>query len=130
MTINEIKTELVAYASVIQDPIPTEINECIERLSYLASIQARTGSLIADATKIMRQVKDDKMKSYLLSIQNNFLSSKIQNSIIDGFVIEEMFIVESLNTLNVSVKIQMEICRTIISKEKEEMRFAGVQQSK
>ena len=44
---------------------------------------------------------------------------------LDGLAIEETYYVELLEKMNYACSQQIEVCRTIISKEKEEMRFAG-----
>lgn len=126
MTVDEIRTEVEKYQVELEKPIPVEINYCIERLSYLSGIQSRTGYLLALAKKIVRTVKDDRLSIHLNNIRDNFLSSKIQNALLDGFAIEETYLVEILEKMHVSCSQQMEVCRTIISKEKEEMKFSGI----
>jgi hypothetical protein len=126
MTIDEIKIEVEQYQIEIQKPIPVEINSCIDRLSYLAGIHSRIGYLLVQTKKIVRKIKDDRLSIHLNNIRDNFLSSKIQNALIDGFAIEETYVLELLEKQSNSCTIQMDTCRTIISKEKEEMKFAGI----
>jgi len=126
MTIEEIKIEIEQYQTEIEKPIPVEINSCIDRLSYLAGVHSRIGYLLAQTKRIVRKIKDDRLSIHLINIRDNFLSSKIQNALLDGFAIEETYVLELLEKQNSTCTLQMDTCRTIISKEKEEMRFSGI----
>jgi hypothetical protein len=74
----------------------------------------------------MRIVKESQLNIYLTKTNERYLSSKIQNALLEGIAIEETYHVELLEKMNVACSQQMDVCRTIISKEKEEMRFAGL----
>lgn len=50
----------------------------------------------------------------------------IQNTLLEGDVVEELYLVELLEMLNLTCVQQIEVCRTIISKEKEELRYFGI----
>lgn len=126
MTLEEIKEEVHQYQRELEKPVPLEINHCLERLSYLSGIHSRTGYLLANAKKNLRLVKDNQINVYLAKTNEKYLSSKIQNAILEGFAIEETYFVELLEKMNFACSQQMDVCRTIISKEKEEMRFAGL----
>lgn len=126
MTLEEIKEEVHQYQKELERPVPLEINHCLERLSYLSGIHSRTGYLLANAKKNLRLVKDNQINVYLAKTNEKYLSSKIQNAILEGFAIEETYFVELLEKMNFACSQQMDVCRTIISKEKEEMKFAGL----
>lgn len=126
MTLEEIKEEVHQYQSELEKPVPLEINHCLERLSYLSGVHSRTGYLLANAKKNLRMVKDNQINVYLTKTNEKYLSSKIQNAIFEGFAIEETYFVELLEKMNFACSQQMDVCRTIISKEKEEMKFAGL----
>ena len=126
MTIDEIKKEVQHYQNELEKTIPLEINECIERITYLSGIYCRTSYLLANAKKNLRIVKNEQLNVHLNRTSEKFLSSKIQNTLLEGLAIEETYFVEFLEMMNISCAQQIEICRTIISKEKEEMKFAGI----
>jgi hypothetical protein len=126
MTIEEIREEVHQYQKELETPVPLEINHCLERLSYLSGIHSRTGYLLANAKKNLRLVKDNQINVYLAKTNEKYLSSKIQNAILEGFAIGETYFVELLEKMNFACSQQMDVCRTIISKEKEEMKFAGL----
>ncbi|HPE40295.1 MAG TPA: hypothetical protein PLI77_04305 [Bacteroidales bacterium] len=125
MTIEEIKEEVHQYQKALEQPIPLEINHCLERISFLSGVHCRTGYLLANAKKHLRTVKESQLYSHLLNRSDRYLSSQIQNAMLDGLAIEETYYVELLEKMNYACSQQIEVCRTIISKEKEEMRFAG-----
>ncbi len=126
ITLEEIKKEVHLYQIELEKPIPIEINACIERLSSLSGIHSRTGYLLANGKKNLRTVKNEQLQVHLKRTFEKFLSSKIQNTLLEGFAIEETYIVELLEMMNLTCTQQIDICRTIISKEKEEMKFAGI----
>jgi hypothetical protein len=126
MTLEEIKKEVLHYQNELEKPIPLEINECIERMAYLSGIYSRTSYILANAKKNLRIVKNEQLNVHLNRTSEKFLSSKIQNTLLEGLAIEETYFVELLELMNQSCAQQIEICRTIISKEKEEMKLAGI----
>lgn len=128
MNIDIIKVEIDLYLKELENHIPTEINSCITKLATLSSIYARLGSMIPQLKMYVRQIKADRLMTYTSTVKDNYLSAKMQDALMDGFAIEEVYLLELSQNIYSVCLVQMENCRTIISKEKEEMKLAGLVQ--
>ncbi|MDD6581566.1 MAG: hypothetical protein PUF10_02665 [Bacteroidales bacterium] len=126
LTFNDIVNESEQYRAELESPLPTEINELCDRLALLAGLQARTGYILAEAKKYMREKKASQIAEMLVKIaKEGCLSAKAQNAIVDSFAIEECYLVDLIERQNAACTHQADACRTIISKLKEEMRYAS-----
>ena len=128
MNIDKIQIEAEQYQAELEKHIPIEINSCIEKLTTLSFIHARLGYMISKMKMYVRQIKADRLSTYTCTVKDNYLSAKMQDALMDGFSINEVHLLETLQYQYNSCLIQMENCRTIISKEKEEMKLAGLVQ--
>lgn len=125
----ELQQEADFIQSFIEEQLPTEINACVERLSLLSGYLARSGDMLAEAKKLMRRKKSDEICNMVADIAKKaFLSSKAQNALVDSIAVEEMYLVDKIDRINATCTHQGDWCRSIISKEKEEMKFASYTQ--
>lgn len=100
-------------------------NEIIERGNDLIVYMARTGKMLADAKHhLVKARKNETIVVIDQFILDNKLSAKVQNSLIDGLCAKEQMLVDWLNRLNASCTHQLDWCRTVVSKNKEEMRLS------
>ena len=67
MNIDQFRAEIAKYQKQLAQPIPTEMNLCIEKISQLGAIHYRTGYLLANARRFLRKVKEEKTHSLGLS---------------------------------------------------------------
>jgi len=124
MTIDEIKKECADMQAELETLIPDEINSAIERGKEIAVYHARTGYLLAMAKQIARIKKTSEIGETIVKIaKENYLSAKAQNALVESIANEEMFLVDWLDRINSMCVHQLDFIRTIISKEKEEMRI-------
>ncbi len=124
MNYNDIKKECEMYQAELETVIPTDINATIERGINLAVFHARIGLLLAESKLIARKKKSSDISEMIIKIaKENYLSAKAQNALIDSIAEEELFIVDWLDRLNSACVHQMDLVRTIVSKEKEEMKY-------
>jgi len=124
MNYNDIKKECEMYQAELETVIPTDINATIERGINLAVFHARIGLLLAESKLIARKKKSSDISEMIIKIaKENYLSAKAQNALIDSIAEEELFIVDWLDRLNLACVHQMDLVRTIVSKEKEEMKY-------
>ena len=128
MNTDIIKIESEQYQAELEKHIPIEINSCIEKLTKLSFIHARLGYMISKMKMYVRQIKADRLSTYTSTVKDNYLSAKMQDALMDGFAISEVHLLETLQYQYNTCLVQMENCRTIISKEKEEMKLAGLVQ--
>lgn len=127
MNIQEITNELQAYQNELEKLIETDdINILVERLAKTASYHARVGYLLAEAKMLLRQKKSDEIANMVRVIaKEGHLSGKAQNALVDSIAIVENHAVDWADRLNSMCVHQIDVMRTLISKEKEEMRVQG-----
>lgn len=106
--------------------MPTEINEAIERGKVIAAYHARAGYLLAQAKQLARQKKTSEIGETIIKIaKQQYLSARAQNILCDSIASDEMLLVDWLERIVSMCVHQLDFLRSVISKEKEEMRIAG-----
>ena len=124
MNINDIQEECKDMQAELETIIPSDINDAIERGKNIASYHARIGYLLALSKKLARAKKTSEIGETIIKIaKENHLSAKAQNALVDSIASDEMFLVDWLDRLNSMAVHQLDFLRSIISKEKEEMRI-------
>lgn len=119
-TIEEIVKELKIIQSEIEIELSEDIQQAIDRGNYCSAQIARTGKLLADA-KIHR---DRKLNSSIIGQMKKIsqLPATTANKFADSLCEDENYIVNWCERLNRACTHQLDWCRTLISKAKEEMR--------
>jgi hypothetical protein len=127
MSSAEIKTECAAMQSELECLTPDDVNAVVERAKRLAVYHARSGYLLAEAKMLYRTKKASGIADTIVKIaKEGYLSAKAQNALVDNLAQEEAYLVDWIDRINSDCVHQPDLMRTIISKEKEEMRMAGV----
>lgn len=125
----EIKRECGLMQAELECVIPSDINAVIDHAKRIAVFHARAGQLLADAKKLLRSKKSSEIADTVVKIaKEGYLSAKAQNALVDSIAQDEAYLVDHLDRLNSMCVHQIDLCRTIISKEKEEMKFANCNQ--
>jgi len=119
-SIEEIVKELKIIQSEIEIELSEDIQQAIDRGNYCSAQIARTGKLLADA-KIHR---DRKLNSSIIGQMKKIsqLPATTANKFADSLCEDENYIVNWCERLNRACTHQLDWCRTLISKAKEEMR--------
>lgn len=126
MTLEEIKNECMELQAILETIIPSDINGVVEHAKMLAVYLARSGYLLAEAKKIARSARTKQIGETIIKIaKEQYLSAKAQNAIVDSIATEEMFLVDHLDRINSGLVHTMDLCRTIVSKEKAELQYLG-----
>lgn len=125
MTINEIENELKGYQSELESIIETDdINSLVARIATTAGYHARTGYLLAEAKRLLRLKKSDEISNMVRTIaKEGHLSGKAQNALVDSIAIQENYVVDWADRINSMCVHQIDVIRTLISKEKAEMQM-------
>ena len=105
------------------------IEEIVERGNTLAVYIARTGKMVADAKYHLNEKKKSDIVEMLkeVSAATPFATSKAINGLVDSICKKEQYLVDWIERLNRASTHQLDWCRTLISKEKEEMKLRGFQ---
>lgn len=125
MDVDEIKKEALGYQQELECLIETDdINSLIDRAIKTASMHARIGYMLAESKMLLRKKKSGEISDMIIKIaKESCLSSKAQNALVDSIAIEENYVVDLCERLNSMCVHQMDLIRSIISKEKEEMKY-------
>jgi len=124
MTFDEIKEECAEMQAELECLIPDDVNGAIERGKEIAMYHARTGYMLAIAKQLVRSKKSSEIGETIMRIaKENYLSAKAQNALVDCIANDEMFLVDWLDRLNSMCVHQIDLIRSIISKEKAEMQI-------
>lgn len=101
--------------------------EVVERGNDLIVYLARTTKMLADAKLILNEAKKDQcMEVVGRFIIDHKLSAKVQNALIDGLAREQQYLVDWIERLNACITHQIDWCRSMVSKNKEEMRLNNI----
>jgi len=127
-TPEQLKDESEEIQNFLEITISEEATEAIERGNDLIVYIARTGKMLADAKYHLNEKKKSEVIEMLKRVAKETpnSTSKAVNALVDSICREEQFLVDWIERLNRSCTHQMEWCRTVVSKAKEEMRLAGV----
>jgi aspartate/tyrosine/aromatic aminotransferase len=124
MTFDEIKEECANMQAELETLIPDNVDSAIERGKEIAVYHARTGYLLAIAKQLVRAKKSSEIGETIMRIaKENYLAAKAQNALVDCIANDEMFLVDWLDRLNSMCVHQIDLIRSIISKEKAEMQI-------
>lgn len=127
MDIEEIRNEAQQIQEFLEITMSDNPQEVIERGNDLQVYMARTGKLLADAKYMLNEQKRhetmDIIRDYIIDQK---LSAKVQNALIDGLCKEEQYLVDWIDRLNAACTHQLDWCRSVNSKNKEEMRLTNI----
>lgn len=124
--IDELIKECEEIQSFLEMIMSDDSVEVVGRGCDLASYMARTGKMLADAKKIYNGKKKEEIIEAISYISNCKLSGKVQNALVDSICQEEKYLVDWIDRLNATCTHQLDFCRSIISKNKEELRLSNL----
>jgi len=128
MNIAEYIQECGQMQAELESLIPDDINSVVEKAKVLAVLMSRSGEMLAVAKKAMRKKKASEMMANLKELAKQAgLTASERNAMLDTYAAEEMEIVDWLDRINAHCSRTIELCRSIISKEKAEMAFLHFQ---
>lgn len=118
-----------AEARKIQDFLDVTVSsdpaELVDRIATLMTYMARSGEMYAQAKKILRAKKSSEISKTIIAIaKEQCLSASVQNALLDSICEEEAYLVDWLERINRSCTHQLDGLRTLLSYEKEQMRYA------
>jgi aspartate/tyrosine/aromatic aminotransferase len=129
MDYHSIKDECEAMQAELETVIPDEINSVVERAKNIAVYHARVGYMLAHAKKLARAKRTTEIGETIIKIaKEQYLSAKAQNALVDSIASDELYLADWLDRLNSMCVHQLDLCRSIISKEKEEMKYLNFNQ--
>jgi len=124
MTLKDEAKEIQDFLEITMSDNPVEI---VERGNDLIVYLARTSAMLAEAKRQLNEsLKNESMRVIRDFIIDQKLSAKVQNALIDGLCSEQRYIVDWIERINATCVHQIDWCRTLVSKYKEEMRLTNI----
>lgn len=126
----QILKELISIDEFLNITQSENAEEAQERGNQLSTYMARSGKLHSDAKHHLNAVlKSDIMDVLRENAKKSNVSHKATNMLIDCLCKDQRYLVDWAERINKSCTHQLDWCRTVISKAKEEMRLAGMQRT-
>lgn len=126
----EIADELLKIDEFLNLTQSEEMEEAVLRGNDLNSFMARSGKLLADAKyHLNAEMKSEIIEVLKQNAKANNVSHTATNALIKSLCKNEQYLVDWADRVNATCTHQLDWCRTLISKGKEEMRLAGNQRS-
>lgn len=126
----EIIKELTEIDSFLNITCSEQIEEVVLRGNDLAVHIARSGKLLADAKyHLNEKLKDEIFETIKEAGKQAKATSTAVNGIIKSLCKNEQYMVDWCERVNRTATHQLDWCRTLISKAKEEMRISGSYQN-
>jgi len=121
---NDLKTEAKTIQDYLDITVSSDPPELVDRITTLMSYMARSGEMLAQAKKILRAKKTSEINKTIISIaKEQCLSASVQNALLDSICEDETFLVEWLDRINRSCTHQIDGLRSLLSYEREQMKF-------
>lgn len=127
----QILEELTCMDSFLNITMSEQITEVVDRGNDLNVHIARSGKLLADAKYWLSQAKRSEVIDILAeTAKNTKATAKAINAMMDSICRKEQYLVDWCERCNRTATHQLDWCRTLISKAKEEMKFSGMSVNK
>lgn len=126
----EILQELQTIDDFLNITSSEQIEEVVQRGNDLAVYIARSGKLLADAKyHLNEKMKHDVFETLRNTGKGTGATATAINAIVKSLCKEEQYLVDWCDRINRTATHQLDWCRTLISKAKEEMRISGSYQN-
>jgi len=116
-----MKEEAQKIQDYLEITCSADPNEIIDRISTITVYLARTAQMLADAKKIVADIKKKGIAKEVIALLTNGvpLSATAQKAVIDGIAIEEQYMVNWIERINRTCTHQIDALRSMLSYEKE-----------
>ena len=121
----DLLREAEAIQDIIEQPVPEEIEAIVNWGNELLGYIARTGKMKADARYHLDKKKKSAIMDTLREIGKNAMPASTLNDLIKANCENENYLYEWCERLNRSATHQLDWLRSLVSKEKEQMRLNG-----
>ncbi len=121
--IEELEKEAQEIYEFLNIPIDDDMQQATEKGNILAVYINRTGNMLAEAKYHLNAGLNCEAVAIIKEVTSGKYSAKIQNALIDSVCKRERLLVDRVEQLNKTAKYQIDWCRSVISKIKEEMKY-------
>jgi len=121
----DLLSEAQAIQDMLEQPIPTEIEGIINWGDELLGYIARTGKMKADAQYHLEKKKRSAIMDTVKEMGKDTMPASTLNDLIKSMCETENYLFLWCDRLNRSATHQLDWLRSLVSKEKEQMRLSG-----
>lgn len=122
----QIADELQEINDYLNITSSEQIEEVVNRGNDLAVYIARSGKLLADAKyHLNEKLKDEVFETLRETGKQAGATATAVNAIVRSLCKEEQYLVDWCDRMNRGATHQLDWCRSLLSKAKEEMRLSG-----
>ena len=119
-----MKEEAIKIQQYLDITVSSDPAELVDRIATLMVYMSRSGEMLAQAKRLLRAKKTNEINKTIIKIaKEQCLSATVQNALLDSICEEEAFMVDWLERINRTCTHQIDGLRTLLSYEKEQMRF-------
>ncbi len=121
----KMREELKMYQAVLEEELSDDMNEVEAKGAVFCSILARTGKMYADAKKEYNKALTNEIMEMIRELLGGqaFVSHTVTNQLVKAAAHEEQYLVDWAERLHKTCARQLDWCRSVLSKHKEEMRM-------
>ena len=119
--IDKLTERATKMQSYLEQPIPSEPNDIIDRLTYLTQMVAISGQLLAEAKRYQDEVVNGAIMTAIQNAYEQKLSPSTINKYVTTAAVEQNYLVNWINRINATAVHQIEALRSILSYRKSEM---------
>lgn len=125
LSFEELLEEANYIQSVLDSEIPSELEARVQRGDELAGYISRSGNMIADAKFHLDSAMRSSTMDQLKQIGEKMMPASTLNNFISANCAQENRLFKWCERLNATATHQLDWIRSVVSKEKEEMRLSG-----
>lgn len=119
-----MEEELQRMQDYLEIDISENPEEIVQRIKDLNVYMARSGKMLADAKKLLRERKNEEITQTILKIaKENYLAAKAQNALVECIARHEHYLVDWADRINKTCVHQVEALRSLLSYEKEQLKL-------
>ena len=127
MSEEELKREAEKMMAVLKQPLSSDMQSVVDFGDILRSWQSLSGEMLAQAKYYYNRKKHDgAMEVIDRLLKNEKIAASTQKALIDTMCANEQYLVDLIERMNASIVHQIDWCRTLVSKNKEEMKFTNM----
>lgn len=119
--IDKLTERATKMQNYLEQPIPSEPNDIIDRLTYLTQMVAISGQLLAEAKRYQDEVVNGAIMTAIQNAYEQKLSPSTINKYVTTAAVEQNYLVNWINRINATAVHQIEALRSILSYRKSEM---------
>lgn len=124
MSADEIRKEVSEMISFLKIEMQDEMNEAVPRGNMLSVYLARSSEMLAQAKYYYNKKKNEgAMEVIGRLLKNEKIAASTQKALIDTMCADEQYLVDLIERMNATITHQLDWCRSLVSKNKEEMKL-------